>query len=52
MNSLDNKTIHGKGYTNMFDISEKSTMWKSWYFSLPKITKSTVINYEAAKHLY
>ena len=36
----------------MFDISENGTMWKLSYFSLPKITKSTVINYEAAKHLY
>ena len=24
MNSLENKTIHGKGYKNMFDISENS----------------------------
>ena len=52
MNSLDNKTIHGKSYANMFDVSETSTMWKPWYFSLPKIIKSTVIYYEAAKHHY
>ena len=46
VNSLDNKTIHGKGHSNMFDISENSTMWKPWYFSLPETTKSqfTMIN--------
>ena len=26
VNTLDNKTIHGKGHSNMFDISEDSTM--------------------------
>ena len=54
MNTLGNKTMHGKGLQkNMFDISENSTMWKPWYFSLPETTKpqSTRINYEAAKHL-
>ena len=29
VNSLDNKTIHGKGHSNMFDISENSTMRKN-----------------------
>ena len=47
VHSLDNKTIHGKGHSNVFDISEDSTMWKPWYFSLPETTKSqfTMINY-------
>ena len=54
MNPLDNKTIHEKGYKSMFDISENSTIWKPWYFALAKTTKSqsTIINYEATKHLY
>ena len=54
MNSLDNKTVDGKGYKNMFDISENSTMWEPWHFSLSKTAKhqSKIFNYEAAKHLY
>ena len=32
VNSLDNKTIHGKGHSNMFDISENSTMGKTLIF--------------------
>ena len=53
VNYLDNKTIHEKGNSNMLDISENSTMWKPWYFSLPETTKSqfTMINYETAKTL-
>ena len=35
----------------MFDISENSTMWKPWYFSLPEVTKFKMINYEVAEHL-
>ena len=32
VNSLDNKTIHGMGHSNMFDISENSTMRKTLIF--------------------
>ena len=51
VNSLDNKTIHGKGHITCLTFLRIVPWEKPWYFSLPETTKSqfTQQNYYTAK---